>query len=103
RIADEIEPNGTPGNATIAFAVAAAGPATLTIRSTSGAIVKAIAIEATAGLNVVNWNLLVGSAPGRERPAAPGDYTVTLSSSAGAATTTLRLNRFVRWDAPKER
>jgi photosystem II stability/assembly factor-like uncharacterized protein len=103
RIADEIEPNGTPGTATIAFAVDAPAPVTLTIRDSGGAEVKTVAIGATAGLNVVDWNLLVGAAPGRERPAAPGDYTVTLSSGGATATTTLRLDRFVRWDAPRKR
>jgi hypothetical protein len=100
RIADEVEPNGTPGTATIAFAVDEPGAATLTIRDNAGATVRTITLEAAAGLNVADWNLLVG-APGRERPAAPGGYNVTLSSAGGTATTRLQLNRFVRWDAPK--
>ena len=103
RIADEMEPNGTPGTATIAFAVDAPGPATLTIRDGSNALVQTMTMGAVAGLNLANWDLLVRNAQGRSRPAVPGDYTVTLSSGAGTATTTLRLNRFVRWDAPKER
>jgi photosystem II stability/assembly factor-like uncharacterized protein len=102
RIADEVQPNGTPGTATMAFAVEASGPATFTVRDEKDEIVKTITTQATPGLNVADWDLLVG-APGRERPAAPGEYTVTLSSAGGTATTVLRLNRFVRWDAPKER
>ena len=103
RIVDETEPNGTPGTATVAFALNTAGPATLTIRDKAGAIVKKITTDGSAGLNVVNWNLLVGGGPEGERPATPGDYRVTLSSSGRTATTTLRLNRFVRWDAPNAR
>jgi len=102
RIADEMQPNGTPGTATMAFAVDASGPATFTVRDEKGEVVKTLRTQATPGLNVADWDLLIG-APGRERPAAPGEYTVTLASAGGTATTVLRLNRFVRWDAPKDR
>jgi photosystem II stability/assembly factor-like uncharacterized protein len=103
RIADEIQPNGTPGTAAIAFAADQPGPATLTIRDNAGAIVKTIAVDAAAGLNVADWDLLVHRPSGGDRPAAPGDYAVTLSAGGATATTTLRLNRFVRWDAPLKR
>ena len=96
RIADEMEPAGTPGSATIAFTVDAAGPATLTIRTAAGAVAKTIEVQAVRGLNVVRWNLLMTGAP-NPRPAAPGDYRVELSAGGRAADATLRLDRFVRW------
>ena len=102
RIADEMEPNGTPGSAAIAFALDAAGPAVVTIGTLTGDVVKTISVDGTRGLNVVRWDLLTARG-NATRPAAPGDYTVALSSAGEATTTTLRLNPFVRWDAPKQR
>lgn len=96
RIADEMEPAGTPGTATIAFTAETAGPATLTIRSAAGAVVATIPLQARRGLNVVTWNLLTG-AGATPRPAAPGAYRVELSASGRSVTSTLRLDRFVRW------
>ncbi len=91
-----MEPAGTPGSATIAFAVDAAGAATLTIRSAAGAVVKTIDVQAGRGLNIVKWNLLT-VASANLRPAAPGEYRVELSAGGRTANTTLRLDRFVRW------
>ena len=102
RIADEMEPSGVPGTATIAFALDADGPARLTISTLAGVVVKTIEADGAAGLNVVRWDLLVrrGNAA---RPATPGDYTVALSAGGKTTTAALRLNPFVRWDAPKAR
>ncbi len=98
RIADEMEPAGTPGLATLAFALEAAGPATLTVRGPGGSLVKTIGVQAARGLNVVTWDLLVDGAPtAPPRPAAPGEYRVTLAAGGATAETTLRLERFVRW------
>lgn len=95
RIADEMEPAGTPGSATIAFSTDAAGPATLTLRAAGGAVAKTIEVQAVRGLNIARWNLLMSGA--NPRPAAPGEYRVELSASGRTADTTLRLDRFVRW------
>jgi photosystem II stability/assembly factor-like uncharacterized protein len=98
RIADEMEPAGTPGSATISFALDADGPATITIRGPGGAVAKTLAVTGVRGLNVVTWNLLLdGAAAGAPRPAAPGEYRVTLSANGRTAEAPLRLDRFVRW------
>ena len=98
RLADEMEPAGTPGTATIAFALDAAGPVTLEIRSADGALAWRIDTPGHRGLNVVSWNLLLqGRAAGPGRPASPGTYRVTLTAGGRTAETTLRLDRFVRW------
>ena len=96
RIADEMEPAGTPGAATIAFTLDAAGPATLSIRAASGAATRTLDVQGVRGLNVVTWNLLTGAAA-NPRPAAPGEYRVTLISAGHTAEATLKLDRFVRW------
>ena len=91
-------PAGTPGQATIAFAVAEAGAATLTVSDVDGKPVKTIEIDAARGLNVVRWDLLVAGRVGGElRPAGPGDYGVTLTAGGESTKGTLRLTRFVRW------
>jgi hypothetical protein len=98
RIADEMEPAGTPGSATIAFSLGADGPATLTIGAAGGATVRTLQVQGVRGLNVVTWDLIVdGPAAQRARPAAPGDYVVRLSSGGRTAEAPLRLMRFVRW------
>ena len=93
RIADEMEPAGTPGTATIAFALDAASDATLTIKDANGGVAKTIALKGTRGLNVATWNLLTEGS----RPANPGDYHVTLAVGNRSVETTLRLDRFTRW------
>jgi hypothetical protein len=98
RIADEMEPAGTPGSATIAFALDADGPATVTVRGPGGAVAKTLAVSGRRGLNVVTWNLLTEApAGGAPRPAAPGEYRVAIASGGGTSETSLRLDRFVRW------
>jgi len=98
RIADEMEPAGTPGSATIAFSLGADGPAALTIRAADGTVVRTLTVEGVRGLNVVTWDLVVdGPAASRPRPAAPGDYTATLTAGGRTAEASLRLTRFVRW------
>ena len=98
RIADEMQPAGTPGQATIAFADADPGAATLTVSDVDGRPVKTITMDAVRGLNVVRWDLLVaGRVRGELRPAAPGDYGVTLTAGGESTRGTLRLTRFVRW------
>jgi photosystem II stability/assembly factor-like uncharacterized protein len=95
RIADEMEPAGTPGQATIAFALDADADVTLTIRGASGTTAKIIHTRGVRGLNVAPWNLLTdGPTP---RPAAPGEYRVLLTAGDQSAETTLRLDRFTRW------
>ncbi len=69
RIADEMEPAGTPGTAVLAFALAADGPATITIRGANGAIAKTLAVQGVRGLNVVTWNLLPDGFDGRGQAA----------------------------------
>jgi photosystem II stability/assembly factor-like uncharacterized protein len=95
RLADEMEPAGTPGTATIAFALDADGPATITVRARDGAVVKTLHLEGRRGLNVAAWNLLLDGAA--RRPAAAGEYQVTLGAGGRTAETSLRLDRFVRW------
>ncbi|HEY3884856.1 MAG TPA: hypothetical protein VGL62_06600, partial [Vicinamibacterales bacterium] len=98
RIADEMEPEGTPGNATIAFRLETDAAAKLTIADTGGEIVKTIDVSGVRGLNVATWNLLTDSGRGDQaRPARPGDYKVTLAVSGRTIETTLRLDPFVRW------
>jgi hypothetical protein len=98
RIADEMEPAGTPGSATIVFSLGADGPATLTIGAAGGAVVRTLQVQGVRGLNVVTWDLIVdGPAAQRPRPAAPGEYVVTLTSGGRSAEAPLRLTRFVRW------
>jgi len=98
RIADEMQTAGTPGLATLAFALDAAGPATLAVHSADGTTVKTWEVRGTRGLNVATWNLLTeGRANGPGRPAAPGTYRVTLTAGGRTAETSLRLDRFVRW------
>ena len=92
RIADEMQPAGTPGAATFAFVLSAAGPATLTIRAASGAVTNTAEISGTRGLNVVSWNLLTGTAP-NVQPAAPGEYRVVLTAGGRTAEAPLRLDR----------
>lgn len=98
RLAHETEPAGTPGQATLAFALDADGPANLTIAGPNGGPVKTLEVQGVRGLNVVTWDLLTdrtaGAAP---RAADPGDYRVTLSAGGRVVESTLRLNRFVRW------
>ena len=91
-----MEPAGTPGTATLAFALDADGPATITVRARDGAVVKqSLRFRAARGLNVAAWNLLLDGAA--RRPAAPGEYQVTLGAAGRTAETSLRLDRFVRW------
>ncbi len=99
RLADEMEPAGTPGAATLAFALDAAGPAAITIRAADGAVARTLTAQGVAGLNVVTWNLLLDGTAGAatRRPAAPGDYRVTVAVGDRTAETSLRLNRFARW------
>jgi hypothetical protein len=98
RMADETEPAGTPGSATIAFSLGADGPATLAIRAAGGPVVRTLPVHGVRGLNVVTWDLIVdGPAAQRARPAAPGDYVVTLTSGGRSAEAPLKLVRFVRW------
>ena len=94
RIADEVEPAGTPGSAAIAFQVELPGPVTLTIRDLKGEVVRTLSLNATRGLNVAAWNLLVDSRDG-PRPGEPGEYRVKMEGHGQE--TTLRLDRFVRW------
>jgi len=99
RIADEMEPAGTPGTATLAFALDADGPATLTIRAADGVVAKTLTVQGVAGLNIVTWNLLLDANVASEarRPAAPADYRVTVAAGGRSAESSLRLNRFARW------
>ncbi len=99
RLADEMQPSGTPGIATFAFALDDDGPATLVIHAPSGALAATITIDGRRGLNVVTWDLLLSAAPGAaRRPAAPGEYVVRLVAFGGAVSeSSLRLDRFVRW------
>jgi hypothetical protein len=96
RLPDEMEPAGTPGSATIAFALEAPAPATITIRAPGGVVAKTIDVQGHRGLNIVQWNLLTGGAA-NARPAAPGEYRVELNAAGRAAEATLRLDRYVRW------
>ncbi|MGH9408982.1 MAG: hypothetical protein ACRD1V_05970, partial [Vicinamibacterales bacterium] len=97
RIADEMEPEGTPGSATIAFRLERDAAAKLTIAETGGRIVKTIEVGGVRGLNVATWNLLTDSRGGQARPARPGDYKVSLAVDGRTVETTLRLDPFVRW------
>jgi photosystem II stability/assembly factor-like uncharacterized protein len=97
RIADEMQPEGTPGLARLAFRLDAAGPATVTIRAPSGSVMKTLDVQGVRGLNVVSWDLLVDRSGQAARPAAPGEYRVTLSAGGRTAEALLRLVRFVRW------
>ncbi len=99
RIADEMEPAGTPGTATIAFALESDGPATLAILSPTGAVAATVRVDGRRGLNVATWDLLLDASPaGARRPAPPGDYVVRLTAGGSApAESPLRLTRFSRW------
>jgi photosystem II stability/assembly factor-like uncharacterized protein len=98
RIADETMPAGTPGRATLVFALDRAGPVTITVRSPGGSVAKTLESAGVGGLNVLTWDLwLDGPAAAARRPAPPGEYRVSLTAGAGTADTTLRLDRFVRW------
>ena len=98
RIGDEMEPAGTPGVASIAFALDTGAPVRLTIRDADGAVVKTITQNANRGLSVATWNLLVDSPAGKDPKAAvPGQYRVTLEADGRAAESRLKLDRFVRW------
>ena len=95
RIADEMEPAGEPGQATLAFRLAADAAVTITIRAQDGAVVKTLHQAGVSGLNLAHWNLMTDAA--RSRPAAPGEYRVELKAGDLGAETTLTLRRFVRW------
>ena len=98
RIADEMQPAGTPGRATFACALEADGPAMLKIATGDGTVVKTLSVNGRRGLNVATWDLLTDPAGGRpSRPAQPGEYRVTLTTGGRTAESTLRLDRFVRW------
>ena len=80
----------TSGEAVLRYAVAAAGPVTITIFDSAGAVVDEFGGTARAGVNVARWNLLpAGAMPTTgafDPPAAwvePGTYRVRIETAGG--------------------
>jgi hypothetical protein len=92
RFASEMQPEGTPGLATIRFRLDRAGPATVTIRAPNGAVTKTVDVAGVVGLNVVTWDLLTGPST-NPRPVAPGEYRVALAAGGRTVEAPLRINR----------